>query len=38
MRREPKIRWELLGSEEVAEEYCRRVGEVVRGVEEQEGE
>ena len=38
VRREPKIRWELLGREEVAEEYCRRVGEVVRGVEEQEGE
>ena len=37
VRREAKIRWELLGREEVAEEYCRRVGEVVRGVEEQEG-
>ena len=38
VRREPKIRGELLGREEVAEEYCRRVSEVVRRVEEQEGE
>ena len=38
VRRKPKIRWELLGRTEVAEEYRRRVGEVVRGVEEQEGE
>ena len=28
----------LLRREELAEEYCRKVGEVVRGVEEQEGE
>ena len=36
VRREAKIRWELLGREEVAEEYRRRVDEVVKGVEEQE--